>query len=85
MSILRRRSGLVCRDAVSLIGGYLDGALSPKDRRRLEAHLATCPHCAEYVDQLRATIALAGHQAPPVLEPQTEQALSELFQRWRSE
>jgi anti-sigma factor RsiW len=85
MKLFRRRSDLVCRDAVSLIGNYLDGALSPKDTRRLEAHLASCPHCAEYVGQLRATIELAGRQPKPVLEPQTEQALSDLFQRWRSE
>ncbi|MBV8690780.1 MAG: zf-HC2 domain-containing protein, partial [Actinobacteria bacterium] len=35
---------------------YLDGALRRGDRERLEAHLAACPHCAEYLTQLRVTI-----------------------------
>jgi hypothetical protein len=41
--MLFRRRALVCRQAVRLMTDYLDR----RDRDRLEAHLAGCPHCSE--------------------------------------
>jgi DNA-directed RNA polymerase specialized sigma24 family protein len=35
------RTGILCRKAAD----YLEDALRPRDRSRLEAHLAGCPHC----------------------------------------
>ena len=32
---------------------YLEGALPPRDARRLERHLETCPGCTEYLEQMR--------------------------------
>ena len=43
----RRRRALVCREAVALMTAYLDGELVDRDRARLEAHLADCPHCSD--------------------------------------
>jgi len=37
------RTGIVCRKAAD----YLEDALRPHDRSRLEAHLAGCPHCTQ--------------------------------------
>ena len=50
-----RRRALVCRQAVALMSDYIDGALPERDWARLEHHLADCPHCTEYLAQLRAT------------------------------
>ena len=55
-----RRKDLVCQQAVELVTDYLEGALSRRDRRRFEAHLRACPNCSAYLEQIRATIALAG-------------------------
>jgi anti-sigma factor RsiW len=44
---------LACREEVELITDYLEGALPDAQRARLEAHLATCPGCTEYVEQMR--------------------------------
>jgi anti-sigma factor (TIGR02949 family) len=44
---------LACNQVVELVADYLDGALPEPDARRLEHHLATCPGCAEYLQQLR--------------------------------
>jgi hypothetical protein len=52
--LYRRRRALVCRHAIELMSDYLHGALSERDRARLEAHLSDCPHCSEYLAQLRA-------------------------------
>ena len=52
---------LACTEEVELITDYLEGALPAARRRRLEAHLATCPGCTEYLAQMRA---LAGSLGP---------------------
>jgi anti-sigma factor RsiW len=49
---------LACRELVELVTDYLEGALAPAERARFEAHLADCPGCERYLEQLRATIAI---------------------------
>jgi anti-sigma factor RsiW len=36
------------------VNAYHDGALPPEDARRLEAHLAQCPVCAQELKELRS-------------------------------
>jgi anti-sigma factor RsiW len=76
---------VVCRQAVELVTDYLEGALSRRERRRFEAHLAQCPHCREYLAQMRATITLTGTVQPDDLTPQMQDDFIELYQRWRSD
>jgi anti-sigma factor RsiW len=51
---------LTCRDVVELLADYLDDALADSGRRRVDAHLDTCPDCAAYVGQFRHTIRVVG-------------------------
>ncbi len=76
---------LVCREAVELVSDYLDGALSRRDRRRLERHLAACDACDAYLDQVRATIAASGRVSPDDLTPETLEGLVELYRQFREE
>lgn len=80
-----RRRSIVCRDAVALMTDYLDDRLDPKDRERLEAHLAGCPHCSEYLAQLRVTIDALGHVAPDDLSDDARDELVSLYRRWQSD
>ena len=80
----RRRRALVCQQAVELMSDYLEGALSPADAARLEAHLVDCPHCTEYLAQLRAGVTIAGRVEPAPLDPDTEDALVEMYRRWQA-
>jgi anti-sigma factor RsiW len=50
----------VCRDFVADVTAYLEGVLAHDAARRVDAHLADCPHCREYLAQMRRTIADAG-------------------------
>jgi anti-sigma factor RsiW len=84
MRVFRRRHDLACREAVALVTAYLDEALSPTDRARFETHLAACPHCSTYLDQIRATIALTGRVEPDVLDPQAQDELIALYRSWRA-
>jgi anti-sigma factor RsiW len=81
----RRRRAIVCRQAVELMAGYLDGALSGSDRARLEAHLAACPHCSEHLAQLRVTIDALGRAEPDDLPDDTLDELVSLYRRWRAD
>ena len=84
MKLLHRRD-LVCRQAVELVTDYLEGTLSGRARRRFEAHLAVCPHCTEYLAQMRETIRLAGRLEPEDLSPQARDDIVDVFRRWQSE
>jgi anti-sigma factor RsiW len=79
----RRNRALVCRDAVALMTAYLDGQLDERDRDRLEAHLADCPHCSEYLAQLRLTIDALGHVDVDELPDQTVDDLLQLYRQWQ--
>ena len=80
----RRRRALVCRDAVALVTEYLDGSLGDRDRERLEAHLADCPHCSEYLAELRATIDTLGHVDVDELSDDAVDDLVQLYRRWHA-
>ena len=80
----RRRRALVCRDAVALMAAYLDDALPESDRSRLEDHLADCPHCSEYLAQIRVVIDVAGEVTPEALDDEALDDLVELYRNWRS-
>ncbi|MGH9171686.1 MAG: zf-HC2 domain-containing protein [Acidimicrobiales bacterium] len=79
------RRDLVCRDAVALVTDYLEGALSRRDRARLERHLADCDGCEEYLRQMRKTILLLGSVQPGDLEPEARDAIVELLLQFRAE
>jgi len=49
----------VCRQFVEDVTAYLDGALPDHVIVLVELHLADCPHCREYLHQMRQTIAMA--------------------------
>ena len=80
-----RRRAIVCRQAVELVTAYLEDALSTRDRVRFEAHLAGCPHCSEYLDQMRRTLAIIGRIEPEVLAPEVRADLVALYRRWQED
>ena len=78
-------SPMVCQEVVELVSDYLEGTLSGRDRRRFERHLAGCPHCTEYLAQMRETIRLTGRLVPEDLSPQMREEFTELYRRWRED
>ena len=77
-----RRKDLTCHEVVELITDYLEGALSRKVRRRVEAHLAVCDACTAYLAQMRDTIRLTGMLTEEQLPDEQKQALLEAFRGW---
>jgi anti-sigma factor RsiW len=67
------------------MAAYLDGALPARDLARLESHLAACPHCSEYLAQLRVTIDALGRVEPEDLSPDALDELVGLYRRWQAD
>jgi anti-sigma factor RsiW len=61
-----------------LPGGHASG------RRRFEAHLGGCPHCGEYLAQVRKTIELTRSLAPDDLTPQMHDEFIAIYRHWRA-
>jgi anti-sigma factor RsiW len=85
MRLLPRKDPLVCQEVVELVTEYLEGELPRRERRRFEAHLVDCPHCTEYLAQMRATIRLTGRLGPDDLSPEMRDDLGEIFRRRRDD
>jgi predicted anti-sigma-YlaC factor YlaD len=51
-------SNYVCRQFVEDVTAYLEGTLPDAVSVLVEAHLADCPHCREYLHQMRQTITM---------------------------
>lgn len=81
---IRRPSAhdMTCREAVSLVTAYLDGALGASDHGRLEQHLAECPHCREHLKQIEATILVSGAVRAEDLDAVAREDLMDLYRRW---
>ena len=77
-----RAPRLTCRELVDLLTDYLEDALPPLERARVEEHLAVCPDCGAYLDQLRTTVALLGRlREDDAPEPVPEELLR-AFRGW---
>jgi anti-sigma factor RsiW len=74
---------MACQELVEVITDYLEGTLPELDRARFEIHLASCPACQEYVQQMKAVVRLTGKLTVRSLEPQTVDSLLGAFRRWR--
>jgi anti-sigma factor RsiW len=79
-----RHEELRCQEFVELVTDYLDGALSRRERKRVEAHLAGCDGCTAYLQQFRLTIATLGQVAPEEpTDPRTRDALLAIYRDLR--
>jgi anti-sigma factor RsiW len=80
----RRRETMTCRAAVELMTAYLDGAMDVRLRRRFEAHLAACPACEAYLEQMRATVAALGRLEPDRVDPTVRAELVSMYRTFRA-
>ncbi|MFL5845019.1 MAG: anti-sigma factor family protein [Solirubrobacteraceae bacterium] len=80
----RKPLPIECRQVVELVTAYLEGTLEPREHRRLEAHLAACPHCLDYLEQIRETIAISGALEPDALSDDAVADLTRVFRAWSS-
>jgi anti-sigma factor RsiW len=83
----------LCLEIFARLSEYLDGELAAEDCAGIEAHIADCPPCVEFVKQLRGSIEASHHfrvpgQPAPVdaeLRERLSQAWSEALVRKRQD
>jgi len=78
-------SGIPCREMVELVTDYLEGALSWRERRRFERHIAGCDGCRAYLEQMRRTLRVLGRLDEETISPEARDALLHAFRDWRAE
>ena len=77
------REYFTCREMVELVTEYLEGAMPPRERAIFEAHLAVCPGCTAYLEQMRQTIRIVGKLTEEALSPQARDDLMDVFRNWK--
>jgi predicted anti-sigma-YlaC factor YlaD len=81
---IREQLQISCADALELMTDHMEGALSPADAARFRDHLSGCEPCSVFLDQLRATIVIAGEGAPDeeyAIGPDSVETLVAVFRR----
>jgi anti-sigma factor RsiW len=74
---------MACKELVEVITAYLEGTLPEEDRRGFDEHLAECPFCTTYLDQMRATVAGLGQIEEGTLSPARRAELLDAFRGFR--
>jgi anti-sigma factor RsiW len=75
--------GLTCQELVELVTDYLEEKLPPAERVRFEEHLAMCPNCPTYLEQIRRTIRALRMLPEESIAPEARQELLETFRDWK--
>jgi anti-sigma factor RsiW len=75
---------MTCEHFVELVTEYLEDAMDADTRQRFEEHLALCPGCVTYLDQIKETVRQAGHLHPEDLSPAARDHLLRAFDDWSS-
>ena len=76
-------SEMTCQELVELVTDYLEERLPAADRARFDEHLAGCPFCTIYLDQMRSTIRAMGRLPEKSMSPEALEELLAHFQDWR--
>lgn len=74
---------LSCQEVVGLATEYLENALLPEMRRQFEDHVAACPDCTKYVEQMRQTIGIIHQVVREPVSPLLKQKLLQTFHNWK--
>ena len=53
---------LSCQELVEVVTDYLEGRLPDDEVARVDAHLALCPPCVHYLEQIRVLLRLGGEE-----------------------
>jgi hypothetical protein len=59
-----------CVEFVEAVTEWMEGALDDAERVELEEHLAICPHCLDYLGELRLAIAALRRSDDPTTRPE---------------
>lgn len=62
---MKKTGPMRCRQMLAKLSSYIDEELDEATCCRLEAHLADCPPCVEFIKTLRKTVCLVHEAGKP--------------------
>jgi anti-sigma factor RsiW len=68
-----------CREAIDLMGEFLEAALTPELAAELEAHLRDCPPCQAYLATYRKTREVTGRAERVPMPEEMQRRLREFL------
>jgi anti-sigma factor RsiW len=71
-----------CQELAEFLTDYLEGLLPPSHRLTFDRHIADCPDCTLYVEQMRATIVATGEIHIEEISPKVRDQLLSAFRGW---
>ena len=74
---------MTCKELVEAVTDYIEGTMPPPERERFEAHLALCPYCVDYVEQMRATLTVLGRVPEEPVSRKKQEELLAAFRDWK--
>lgn len=74
---------LTCQKTVELVTDYLEEALLPEMKAQFDAHLAGCPSCTNYFDQVQQTLQMLRRLTDESTPPDTREQLLAKFRSWQ--
>ncbi|HXZ04804.1 MAG TPA: zf-HC2 domain-containing protein [Ktedonobacteraceae bacterium] len=74
---------LSCQEVVELVTDYLEQALLPEKQAQFEEHIANCPGCNTFLEQVQQTIMMLRKLSEQQAFPETKQDLLEIFRNWK--
>ena len=72
-----------CNELVELVTEYLEGTLPALDRARFDAHIAECPYCEVYLQQMRGTLNALGNIPPETIPVPAQDQLLAIFRNFK--
>jgi predicted anti-sigma-YlaC factor YlaD len=70
---------LTCQELVELVSDYLEGALDEETTARFEQHVAHCPGCERYLNQMKETASILGEIPVETLSEEMQATLLDTF------
>jgi anti-sigma factor RsiW len=83
MNAMADSGDLPCQYFVELVTDYLEGTLPAETQARVEAHLADCDYCVDYLAQIRQTIHALSELDEEPIAPTTRERLMAEFRDWK--
>ena len=77
--------GYTCKEVIDIAAEYVEGAMTTSQLTRFELHLNFCDGCFTFVDQIRATAAMAGRLSEEQIPDDTKAKLLAAFRDWNRE
>lgn len=70
---------LTCKDAIEIMGDYLEASLGPELVAALEQHFQDCPPCVAYLNTYRKTRELTGRVGRVEMPEEMKQRLRQFL------